>query len=387
MADVFLSYRRDDSRSASGRLMDHLQMALGTDRVFRDVDSIAPGLDFMAALERAIAGASVLLAVVGPKWLDLRDGAGRRRLDDPADMVRRELETALAAGVPVIPILVEGARMPAAEALPASLAAFARCQAFALDDDEWGEDIRRLLAVLRERHAVEPGNTAASIRERTGTGMAALMLDVLELVARPRRIILRLAGTGGTRELQRAAVLLLFCLALGNVFIGSVLEVGLPSWVFNGTLLGVLGSAGLAGAISLGWRAARVRPGWQRVTAGAACIIGGAWLYLSAGLLLVALGFATVDPGTFRQLLELMREGGVTHEDLNAMAEARARGPALAAIVVATVVWLAGAVWIVRAWNALRVACSAGSIAAVVAAAVAVGVVAVVVETARWAAT
>lgn len=386
MADVFLSYRRDDSRSATGRLTDQLQTALGADRVFRDLDSITPGLDFQAALERAIGGASVVLAVIGPRWLDMRDAAGQRRLDDPQDMVRLELEAALAAGVPIIPVLVEGARMPLAQALPASLAAFARCQAITLDDEGWRDDTRRLISLLRERYAVEPGNPAESAAGPRGAGVAALLLDLLELVARPRRIIMRLAGNGGRPELQRAAALLLLCLALGNVFIGSVLEVGLASWVFNGTLLGVLGSAALAGAIGVGWRVAGVRPGWQRAATGAACVIGGAWLYLSAGLLLVALGYALADPGTFQHLLGLMRQGTVTQADLAAAAEARARGPALAAIVVATVVWLAGAVWLVRAWNALRLACSARRLAAVVAAAVAIGLVTAVTAAARWAA-
>jgi len=122
MSDIFLSYRRDDSRSATGRLADGLQAVFGAERVFRDLDSIAPGLDFQASLERAIGGASVMLVVVGPRWADMRNAQGRRRLDDPQDVVRREIEAALAAGLPVIPVLVEGAAMPSAALLPASLA-------------------------------------------------------------------------------------------------------------------------------------------------------------------------------------------------------------------------------------------------------------------------
>jgi hypothetical protein len=181
MTDVFLSYRRDDSRSATGRLKDRLETAFGADRVFRDVDSIGSGADFQAALERAIGSASVVLAIVGVRWVDARDAAGRRRLEDPQDMVRRELEAALAAGVPIIPVLVEGARMPAAEALPSSLAAFARCQAITLDDEGWRDDTQRLVALLREHHGVEPGDPADGTMVTRGWSLAALPLELVEL--------------------------------------------------------------------------------------------------------------------------------------------------------------------------------------------------------------
>lgn len=382
MADVFLSYRREDSRSATGRLADHLQATLGAERVFRDVASITPGLDFEAALQRGIGGARVVLAIIGPRWLDARDAGGARRLDDPLDMVRRELEAALAAGVPIVPVLVEGARMPPAHALPPSLAAFARSQAITLDDEGWHDDARRLMAILRERHAVEPGVAHGAAH----LGAMARLTDVLELVARPRSIILRLAGAGGTPEVQRACVLLVLCLALGNVFLGAALGVELASWVVQGMLLGALASAALAGASSVGWRIAGVRLGWQRATAGAACIIGGAWLYLCAGLLLVTLGYALADVPGFRAWIAVVRSGSMSQADMAAWAQSHARGPVFAGIVIATVVWLAGAAWLARAWNALRIACSAGHVAAIVAAASALALVGAVVEAARWAA-
>jgi hypothetical protein len=165
MADMFLSYRRDDSRGATGRLADRLQTLFGPERVLRNVDSIAPGLDFEAALARAIGGASVMLAMIGPRWADLRDAQGRRRLDDPQDTVRREIEAALAAGLPVISVLVEGARMPTAEALPASLEAFTRCQAFGLDDAGWHVDVARLAAQLHQRHGIDPSGSAGVVQQ------------------------------------------------------------------------------------------------------------------------------------------------------------------------------------------------------------------------------
>ena len=86
------------------------------------MDTIEPGVDFAEEIFRAVAACKVLLAIIGPTWLTAADERGRRRLDDPDDIVRLEIEAALARGVRVIPILVEGAVMPAREDLPESLA-------------------------------------------------------------------------------------------------------------------------------------------------------------------------------------------------------------------------------------------------------------------------
>lgn len=81
---VFVSYRREDSGDAAGRLADRLVDRLGADRVFMDVDAIEPGMDYVEVLTRAVAACDVLVAVIGPGWLSAADKAGRR-LDDPHD--------------------------------------------------------------------------------------------------------------------------------------------------------------------------------------------------------------------------------------------------------------------------------------------------------------
>jgi hypothetical protein len=91
-----------------------------------DVDAIEPGVDFAEEIFRAAAACTVLLAIIGPAWLTAADEHGHRRLDDPDDLVRLEIEAALTRGIRIIPILVEGAVMPAGDDLPGSLAAFAR---------------------------------------------------------------------------------------------------------------------------------------------------------------------------------------------------------------------------------------------------------------------
>ena len=118
---VFLSYRRQDAAFQADLLYGELVKAFGREQVFKDVDSIEPGDDFAEAIGRAVSSCTVLLAVIGDRWLVTTDGAGRRRLDDPDDFVRLEIESALRAGVRVVPVLL-GAELPAVDQLPPTLA-------------------------------------------------------------------------------------------------------------------------------------------------------------------------------------------------------------------------------------------------------------------------
>src|SRR5690349_6333839 len=110
--NIFISYRRKDAPAYAGWLFDRLAAHFGRERIFRDVDTIDLGDDFQEVLRAKVAQCEVLLALVGQGWADARDKTGRRRLDDPADIVRIELETALKRNVRVIPVLIEGAGMP-----------------------------------------------------------------------------------------------------------------------------------------------------------------------------------------------------------------------------------------------------------------------------------
>src|SRR5262245_36862704 len=107
-AKVFLCYRRDDRAAFAGRVQDRLVQEFGRDLLFMDVDAIPLGVNFATALRDAVAKCEVLLAVIGPHWLDARDDAGARRLDDPYDYVRIEIGAALQRNVPVIPLLLDG---------------------------------------------------------------------------------------------------------------------------------------------------------------------------------------------------------------------------------------------------------------------------------------
>lgn len=118
---IFISYRRADSQDAVGRIYDRLIAAFPADLVFRDLDSLPIGRSFPAALDESIAKASVALIVIGPRWISVSDQSGRRRLDDPADFVRKEVMASLSRGIPVIPTLVSHASMPQEGDLPEPL--------------------------------------------------------------------------------------------------------------------------------------------------------------------------------------------------------------------------------------------------------------------------
>jgi TIR domain len=145
---IFISYRRDDTRYPAGQLYDELTDHFGGTRVFKDIDSISPGIDFAAAITAAIKSSAILLALIGDRWLAITDETGRRRLDDPGDFVRREIESALRENIHVIPVLLGGTRMPHADELPASLAELAGRQAFELGDRRFRSDAARLMRAL-----------------------------------------------------------------------------------------------------------------------------------------------------------------------------------------------------------------------------------------------
>jgi hypothetical protein len=149
MSGVFISYRRQDSQSAAGRLADHLKEHLRAP-VFRDVETIEPGVDFVEAIEKALASCAVMLVVIGPRWLSSTDAGGRRRLDDENDYTRLEVGTALKRNVRVIPVLVEGAVMPDAHDLPEELKPLARRNAIELSDKRWEYDVSQLVETLHK---------------------------------------------------------------------------------------------------------------------------------------------------------------------------------------------------------------------------------------------
>jgi TIR domain len=185
---IFISYRRQEADYVAGRLFDRLADRFGEQRVFMDVDSIEPGLDFGEAIDRAVSSCSVLLALIGQQWLTMTDEDGSRRLDHPDDIVRLEIQTALERDVRVVPVLVGGASMPQARDLPDSLAKLARRHAVAIHHESFRADAARLMesierifsAVAVEPPSVQVGTTLPPHAEPTIDGLDHLPTDAGE---------------------------------------------------------------------------------------------------------------------------------------------------------------------------------------------------------------
>jgi TIR domain len=150
MTGIFISYRREDSSGWAGRLSRDLRANFGDDEVFEDIADIEPGIDFAEAIEKKLDSVNVLLAVIGPRWLAAADKrTARRRLDDPDDLVRKEIATALRRGIRVVPVLVGGASLPSPEELPDDLRGLLRRNACELSDTRWDYDVRQLTLRLK----------------------------------------------------------------------------------------------------------------------------------------------------------------------------------------------------------------------------------------------
>lgn len=147
-AGIFISYRRDDTRQAAGRLADDLSDQLGAERIFRDIEKIELGVDFEQALNQALENCEIMLVLIGRQWLMVADAQGQRRLDHPNDWIRIEIVTALKRGVRVVPVLIDGAPLPSEADLPEDLRPLVRRQALAVEDARWKSDVARLAESL-----------------------------------------------------------------------------------------------------------------------------------------------------------------------------------------------------------------------------------------------
>jgi hypothetical protein len=187
---LFISYRRGETSGQARALYDRFVQRFGTGRVFMDVDSIAPGVDFVQKIEEALESSGAILVLIGHDWLH-REGQPRI-IDDPSDFIRLEVDTALRLNVPTIPILVERTPMPEPEELPEALRPLARRNALELENGRWESDFSRLLGAVeqllerdkassRER-AAPPPEIKRSFPRRTVAGIAAGAAAVIAIV-------------------------------------------------------------------------------------------------------------------------------------------------------------------------------------------------------------
>jgi hypothetical protein len=145
---LFLCYRREDTQDAAGRLHDRLVATFGSETVFMDIDSVPLGIDFVDHVTEQISQCSAVIVMIGRQWLTVQDKQGRKRLEADNDLVRVEVAAALQRRIPVIPVLVQDAKMPHADDLPDDIRLLARRNGIQLDATRWRTDVERLIKEL-----------------------------------------------------------------------------------------------------------------------------------------------------------------------------------------------------------------------------------------------
>jgi hypothetical protein len=148
MSGVFMSYRREDTEGYAGRLYDRLASRYGSQQVFRDIDTLTPGSDFVKKINTAVGTCDATLVLTGSKWLEPVPTKGRRRIDNRQDFVRLEIQAALKRRKPIIPVLIQGAPMPRQQDLPEDIAPLARLQGAQLTDTRWDYDVEQITKSL-----------------------------------------------------------------------------------------------------------------------------------------------------------------------------------------------------------------------------------------------
>jgi hypothetical protein len=217
MPKLLISYRRSDSDAMAGRIRDNLAAYYGNDSIFIDVDNIPIGTDFREHIRKAFGDQDMLIAVVGQKWLGPRKG-GRTRIQEETDPVRVEIEMALQQSMPVVPVLVNGARMPKPEELPDSLKDFSFRNAAEIDS---GRDFRqhmdRLIRSIDQilgLKARKPGSRAGSSDQSKiifwTAGFAALLLIGVAAFFVPRLLMSPAAETPAGPQLSPGDTLVEF---------------------------------------------------------------------------------------------------------------------------------------------------------------------------------
>ena len=230
MGGIFISYRQSDGAGWANWLYGRLSQEFGAANLFRDVNTTEPGLNYVEAVEHGVGQCEVLIAVIGPKWLTAEDTNGKRRLEDPRDLVRLEIERALARNIRVIPLLTDRTPMPTEDSLPDSLKALAFRNAVVVTNENSETDIARLVEVLkrvlrsasatREQPPEQPRNVGPTTARRFG-----LAIGLLFAIAAP------IAGTS-------------IAYILDDIMLKSVMAPAPRAWIaFSTAFLCVMASA------------------------------------------------------------------------------------------------------------------------------------------------
>lgn len=167
-ASMFVNYREQDTLSDLETLGFRLKTHFGEEAVFIARGCVELGLDWERRIEVAARVCNVMIVLIGPRWLSITDKDGHRRLGDPQDMLRREIETALERGIPIIPVLVRGAHVPREDDLPNSLKEFSKRQGKHIREGDWERDTAELIEGIEGALGLAPQLVAQIVRDEHG---------------------------------------------------------------------------------------------------------------------------------------------------------------------------------------------------------------------------
>ena len=362
MAAIFISYRRADAAGHAGRLADRLRACFGHDAVFRDYEAIACGDDFQQAIDDALRSCAVLIPVIGPNWTTLTDNSGQRRLDDEGDYVRREIAYALAQGVPLLPVLVDGAAIPQTTQLPDQLAELPTRQMHELREARWDDDVTALMRRVQSHTELVPACPELRAPAPWRDALRNFFHDLLELHGDPVRFQVRY-NLGRKQDVQRAATFFVAAVLLGDALLwGSgrwndrsgvdvlvSIASGVPVWFSGGMLYAVL--------LWAAWWLTGTRGHFRRMLTNAFYQSGFVTALTLAALAIFATGVGYSRPDFLEGGLTLMLETPPAERSERLMASYgdAVTGPvAFVALILAALILLDVAIWSLRAWRGHR---------------------------------
>ncbi len=182
MAGVFISYRRTDGGGWAGRLNDHLALRFGSNVAWQDVENLKVGKDYLPQILKKIKSSDAVLIVIGPHWL--KDGL--KRLRDPKDVLRMEIQQSLKSRAAVIPTLVGGAKIPPAKKLPAAIAGLVDRHGVVLSDVDWARSMQILFEKLQD--IVRGSGTTEPLADLHNT-LLTMQSRYVALIADPARAL------------------------------------------------------------------------------------------------------------------------------------------------------------------------------------------------------
>ena len=352
MPKVFISYRREGTAGEARALFTALVTRLGETSVFMDVDNIALGRDFRQVLQDQLASCDLVFALIGRDWVNAKNPSGPRRLDDPDDFVRLEIETALKRNIPVTPVLVQGAKMPSVQHLPESIRDFAYRNGFELSHNRWESDVQEMLR--RSGLGEHRGRRTKDLLENVLNELSSYLPDLVSLVTRPKTAILRwIEETKG--DLTRPFIFVAISVAIG--FLLQLPQLGkghdFTTLAASMAMFKVLALVSVAGIIHLLFRAMGGRAAFAATFS--------AYLYIVSPLYLALVILETATLGVLRAYDPVIGAAarlnpGHLFADAERMRAFAAGAPGLAfaysLLNSATVIVIFG--WFTTCWGAIR---------------------------------